>query len=61
MNKVSVILCLILMGTILAFSGKARFDEARLSELRREIHEQQTDNEDLRYQLKQCKILYQGL
>lgn len=57
----NVALTLILMATILAFSGKARFDEARLSELRRELREQQTDNENLQYQLKQCKILYRGM
>jgi hypothetical protein len=45
---------------ILMATGKARFDEARISELRRELYEQQVDNDNLRYQLKQCMVLYQG-
>lgn len=45
----------------LAYSGKARFDDAQLSELRRQIHEQEIYNDNLRYQLRQCQILYKGM
>lgn len=63
MNKTlfCIMMALIAGSCILAAIGRDRFNEARLSELRRQIHEQEIDNDNLRYQLKQCKMLYQGL
>lgn len=58
-KNISIYIVMLLIGGLSIHSNISKLD--RIKELNRELREQQADNENLRFQYNQCKILYRGM
>lgn len=55
------LLYLSMLIIISVFFGKVSMDQNKIEKLNKIVHNQQVDNDNLQYQLNQCKILYRGI